>query len=132
MTEPAASDKAAPAADATPAAPASAGQEPTLRPVADAASRPISTISTDTSKKGIDDVNPLDFRGDVATNNELPSEKIITQIENYVVLDRAGKSHPFKSLYSGRNSARRVLIIFIRHFFCGVSCPVPTAICALC
>ena len=66
-------------------------------------------------------VNPLDFQGAVESNNELPSIETLRKIENYVVLDRDGKTHPFKSLYTGKHVARRVLIIFVRHFFCGVS-----------
>lgn len=64
-------------------------------------------------------VNPLDFNGAVESNNELPSIETLRKIENYVVLDRDGKTHPFKSLYTGKHVARRVLIIFVRHFFCG-------------
>ncbi|KAJ4396571.1 hypothetical protein N0V93_000791 [Gnomoniopsis smithogilvyi] len=66
-----------------------------------------------------DDVNPPDFQGEVLTNNELPSPEVIRRIGDYIVLDRHGKTHTFKSLYTGRNVARRVLIIFVRHFFCG-------------
>jgi hypothetical protein len=68
-----------------------------------------------------DEVNPIDFQGAVDSNNELPSPATLRKIENYIVLDRHGKSFPFKSLYSGKHVARRVLIIFVRHFFCGVS-----------
>ncbi|QUC16153.1 uncharacterized protein UV8b_00394 [Ustilaginoidea virens] len=68
---------------------------------------------------GIDKSKPEDFDGDVSTTNELPSADTIGRIENYLVLDRDGKSRTFKSLYSGNNVARRVLVIFIRHFFCG-------------
>ncbi|KAJ9141618.1 Thioredoxin-like protein AAED1 [Coniochaeta hoffmannii] len=64
-------------------------------------------------------VNPLDFEGSVASTNDLPSPSTLRKIENYVVLDRDGKSHPFKSLYTGKHVARRVLVIFVRHFFCG-------------
>jgi hypothetical protein len=67
----------------------------------------------------IDDSRPDDFEGELPTNNELPSAELITSIENYIVLDKHGKSHTFKSLYSGPNVPRRVLVIFIRHFFCG-------------
>ncbi|CAM1500597.1 Fc.00g097590.m01.CDS01 [Cosmosporella sp. VM-42] len=67
----------------------------------------------------IDKVQPLDFEGELATNNEIPSPQALQKIENYVVLDRHGKTHTFKSLYTGSNVARRVLIIFVRHFFCG-------------
>lgn len=69
----------------------------------------------------IDKTKPEDFDGEIATTNELPSPEQIKQIDNYIVLDKDGKSHTFKSLYSGTNVARRVLIIFVRHFFCGVS-----------
>lgn len=68
-----------------------------------------------------DVVNPPDFQGEVLSNNELPSPETIRRIGDYIVLDRHGKTHTFKSLYTGRNVARRVLIIFVRHFFCGVS-----------
>ncbi|KAI8218346.1 Thioredoxin-like protein AAED1 [Colletotrichum sp. SAR 10_86] len=67
----------------------------------------------------VDNSKPVDFEGEIPTNNHLPSPETLKKIENYVVLDRHGKSHPFKSLYTGRNVARRVLIIFVRHFFCG-------------
>ncbi|KAI0024166.1 AhpC/TSA antioxidant enzyme-domain-containing protein [Xylariomycetidae sp. FL0641] len=67
-----------------------------------------------------DSVNPPDFHGEVQTTNDLPTPETIRRIEDYTVLDRDGKSHSFKSLYSGHNVARRVLIIFIRHFFCGL------------
>ncbi|KAI0433545.1 AhpC/TSA antioxidant enzyme-domain-containing protein [Xylaria sp. FL1042] len=64
-------------------------------------------------------VNPPDFKGEVDTNNEIPSPQVLKAIENYTVFDHAGKTHPFKSLYSGHNVARRILVIFVRHFFCG-------------
>lgn len=72
-----------------------------------------------------DDVYQADFQGEVVTNDELPSAETIRRIENYIVLDRHGKTHTFRSLYTGRSVARRVLIIFVRHFFCGVSRPQP-------
>ncbi|KAI1650192.1 AhpC/TSA antioxidant enzyme-domain-containing protein [Daldinia loculata] len=64
-------------------------------------------------------MNVEEFQGEVQTTNELPTIETLRKIEAYNVLDSDGKSHSFKSLYAGRNSARRVLIIFIRHFFCG-------------
>ncbi|KAI2473289.1 AhpC/TSA antioxidant enzyme-domain-containing protein [Annulohypoxylon bovei var. microspora] len=66
-----------------------------------------------------DSVNPQDFQGEVQTTNDLPTIETLRKIETYTVLDSDGKSHTFKSLYAGHNSARRVLVIFIRHFFCG-------------
>ena len=66
-------------------------------------------------------MNPIDFQGSVDSNNDIPTPETLRKIENYVLLDRDGKSHTFKSLYSGKHVARRVLIIFVRHFYCGVS-----------
>jgi hypothetical protein len=56
-----------------------------------------------------------------SANDELPSMSIQRKVENHTVLDHNGKTHPFKSLYSGPDAACRVLVIFVRHFFCGVS-----------
>jgi len=63
----------------------------------------------------------LDFVGAVDSDNNIPSAETLKRIENYMVLDKDGRSHSFKSLYSGSHAARRVLVIFVRHFFCGVS-----------
>ncbi|KAI9644124.1 hypothetical protein NHQ30_007477 [Ciborinia camelliae] len=73
--------------------------------------------SIDTSFNGVDP--SAEFVGDINTNNDLPSQEILKRVESMIVLDRDGQSRPFKSLYSGPNVARRVLVIFIRHFFCG-------------
>jgi hypothetical protein len=79
--------------------------------------------STDESPKSLDDIDSTaDFEGDVNTNNDLPTQQTLKKIENLPILDSDGKTIPFKNLYTGPNVARRVLIIFIRHFFCGV-CP---------
>lgn len=95
-----------------------------------AALEPALPIAAEAKEKGTalrasiqkdEDVNPLDFQGEVLSNDELPSPEVISRIGEYIVLDRHGKSHTFKSLYTGRNVARRVLLIFVRHFFCGVS-----------
>lgn len=53
--------------------------------------------------------------------DKLPSTESLHAAETYEVLDREGKAHSFKSLYSAPSSTSRVLLIFIRHFFCGVS-----------
>ena len=63
---------------------------------------------------------PADFQGEVQTDNTLPSPETLQKIESYTVQDADGRSHTFRSLYAGRNVARRVMIIFVRHFFCGV------------
>lgn len=87
--------------------------EKTQRPAAEV------PASQKPGKDGIDEINPHDFNGEVQSNNDLPSAATLRKIENYTVLDRHGKSHTFRSLYAGRNVARRVLLIFVRHFFCG-------------
>jgi hypothetical protein len=95
-------------------------------PASDATAAPVvETSASETLDEvaGDDEVNPIDFQGSVDSNNELPSAETLRKIEDYVVLDKDGKSHPFKSLYTGKHVARRVLIIFVRHFFCGVSKP---------
>ncbi|KAJ5744780.1 hypothetical protein N7533_009650 [Penicillium manginii] len=53
------------------------------------------------------------------TTEELPTPETCRKIEDYQVLDREGKKHSFKSVYDGPSSADRVVVIFIRHFFCG-------------
>jgi hypothetical protein len=66
-----------------------------------------------------------DFEGTVHVNNDLPTEKDLSKVEDLLILDAQGKSRPFKELYDASGVAPRQLIIFIRHFFCGVS-PPPT------
>jgi hypothetical protein len=61
-----------------------------------------------------------EFIGEVDTDNTIPSQGLLRKVANYQVLDRDGRSRPFKSLYSGPMVPRRVLVIFVRHFFCGV------------
>lgn len=67
------------------------------------------------------DTTAVEFTGDVDTNHEIPSQEVLKSVEDMPLLDKDGKTVPFKTLYSGPNVTRRVLIIFIRHFFCGVS-----------
>lgn len=67
----------------------------------------------------IDTKRPEDFKGEVQTTNDLPSREDLKKTEDYMVLDRDGKTHTFKSLYTGPNVPRRVLVVFVRHFFCG-------------
>ena len=58
--------------------------------------------------------------GDIEVSNKLPSKLDLAKVADLPVLDAAGKKHTFKSLYA-HDDQRRTLIIFIRHFFCGVS-----------
>lgn len=63
--------------------------------------------------------NTDDSSGSLPADNTLPSPSLLASISNHIVLDRTGKSHPFSSLYTGSHVPRRVLVIFVRHFFCG-------------
>jgi hypothetical protein len=50
-----------------------------------------------------------------------PSAETIKYAGNMKILDPKGESHTFKSIISAPGSTRRVLVVFIRHFYCGVS-----------
>lgn len=66
-------------------------------------------------------ITAQDFYGDVAVSTELPSQADLRKAGEIPVLAADGTSRPFKSLYSGEDGqAKRVLVIFVRHFFCGV------------
>lgn len=58
-----------------------------------------------------------DFEGDIKSTSKPPSQSDLQKAASLPILDASGKSHKFKSLYDGK---RKVLIVFIRHFFCGV------------
>lgn len=66
----------------------------------------------------------LDFVGNVEVNNDIPSEDDLKKVEDMLVLDAQGRGRPFKDLYKGEGVAPRQLVIFVRHFFCGVSPPL--------
>ena len=49
---------------------------------------------------------------------KLPDTKTLQEAGGYMIKDENGKETAFKSLYEAQEG--RQLIIFIRHFFCGV------------
>jgi hypothetical protein len=65
-----------------------------------------------------------EFEGTVDVSNDLPTEKDLARVGDLLVLDAQGQSRPFKELYNAPHVAPRQLIIFIRHFFCGVRIPL--------
>jgi hypothetical protein len=67
-----------------------------------------------------------EFEGTIDVNNDIPTEKDLDRVGDLLVLDAQGQSRPFKELYTAPHGAPRQLIIFIRHFFCGVSTERPT------
>lgn len=65
-----------------------------------------------------------DFKGDIRVNNKAPTKELLEKLADIPVLDVNKKSHTFKSLYSdNEHGPRRALVVFIRHFFCGVRTP---------
>ena len=62
-----------------------------------------------------------EFEGTAHVNNDIPTEKDLSAVADLLILDAQGKSRPFKEIYQAPHVASRQLIIFIRHFFCGVS-----------
>ena len=87
------------------------------------AHKPTTTTATTTEK-------PLNNQADLVNqeaqdkikfSSMLPSESMLETVADLPVFDKDGKFVPFKSLYwvDGRDS-KRVMIIFIRNFFCGV------------
>src|SRR5687767_3689212 len=96
------SDTTAPAATAAPLAADSNAAAPVRT----------SNGSAGTGMRGpsldIDTKRPEDFKGEVQTTNELPSAELLKKTENYIVLDKDGRTHTFKSLYTGPNVPRRV------------------------
>jgi hypothetical protein len=78
------------------------------------------------SAPAADDVKVADSKkpDEVPPNDKPPSVDTIHKVEDYMVLNNKGEKHSFKSIYDGPDSTGRVLVIFIRHFFCGVSFPM--------
>jgi hypothetical protein len=62
-----------------------------------------------------------EFEGTLDVTHDIPTSKDLQKVGDLLVLDAQGKSRPFKELYEAPLVAPRQLIIFIRHFFCGVS-----------
>ena len=75
------------------------------------------TDSADTPAKAAEEVSPRDFDGSVRSDNKIPSAETLERIADLPILDRAGKPQPFKSLYAAPG---HTLIVFVRHFYCGV------------
>ena len=60
-----------------------------------------------------------DVHGEIAVTNDLPSEETLKQAGEILVFTPDGKSRPFRELFTGEGN-KRVMVIFIRHFMCGV------------
>jgi hypothetical protein len=86
----------------------------------------VSTVDPNPPAPAADDVKGADTTkpNEVPLNDEPPSVDTIHKVEDYTVLDNKGGKHSFKSIYDGPDATGRVLVIFIRHFFCGASFPM--------
>ncbi|KAI1060343.1 hypothetical protein LB506_011044 [Fusarium annulatum] len=51
-------------------------------------------------------------------NDDLLTADVLKIADGIEVLDGKGEKHTFKSIYSGPEVPRRVLVVFVRHFFC--------------
>jgi hypothetical protein len=58
---------------------------------------------------------------------ELPDEQTWKEAGELMIKDEHGKEVPFKSLYENQGNTQQ-LIIFIRHFFCGVRFPLSSVL----
>jgi hypothetical protein len=67
-----------------------------------------------------------EFQGNIEVSTALPSKSTLEEIADLPVLGVDGQIVPFKSLYwSDTSEGKKVMIIFIRHFFCGVCIVLP-------
>lgn len=107
-------------ADMKPETPASAPAPDTTTNEKDGAATATVAQDQDAAAAACDFDPSADFKGDLQVSQDLPTEKDIKKCEDMLVLGADGESRPFKSLYSGEGVASRQLIIFVRHFFCGV------------
>jgi hypothetical protein len=54
-------------------------------------------------------------------HRELPSTQAIDKAGEHLIKDENGNEVAFKTLYTDKPADERQLIVFVRHFFCGVS-----------
>ncbi|UPX17428.1 uncharacterized protein EKO05_0007782 [Ascochyta rabiei] len=115
---PPASAPALQTAAAPPSPPHSSGRETLPKPSIDAHDNTTPPFSP-ASDTPVLQKEQEEFEGTVNVNNDLPSDKDLSKVEDLLILDAAGKSRPFRELYDASGVAPRQLVIFIRHFFCG-------------
>ena len=68
---------------------------------------------------------PLEeVKGDVKVDDKPPSAGDLAKAGKVEVFDAEGNKHRFADLVTDREGrGKRVLVVFVRHFFCGVSLP---------
>ena len=67
--------------------------------------------------------------GSIKVSQKVPTAAELRKVADLPVLSAQRESIPFKDLYT--RDGRRVLIIFIRHFFCGVCALKLSTICCM-
>lgn len=64
----------------------------------------------------------FDLADDIELSDDCPSRRILAEAGKVPIYDADGSSRPFSTLYEGELAiGEQQLIIFVRHFFCGVS-----------
>lgn len=63
----------------------------------------------------------LDVVGDLPVTDDLPSAQTLAEAADIEVLDHKGQAHLFRTVYDRDETPSRAIVVFIRHFFCGVS-----------
>ncbi|KAH0545118.1 hypothetical protein FGG08_000730 [Glutinoglossum americanum] len=87
--------------------------------MAKAAEEPSRPVNSSTTMQSCEFDPSANFQGDLAVSDDIPTQDILDAAADLMVLGADGASRPFKSLYTGEGVASRVLIVFVRHFFCG-------------
>lgn len=60
---------------------------------------------------------------EIEVSDTLPTSEELRKAGDIPIFDADGVARPFKSLYQGiEHQGQRQMIIFVRHFYCGVSC----------
>jgi hypothetical protein len=72
------------------------------------------------------------FRDEFDITDNCPDATMLEEAGEIPIYDSEGNSRPFKSLYSGDEAiGEQQLVIFVRHFFCGVRYSFFQPYCAL-
>jgi hypothetical protein len=123
-TKPTAPDTKPVAADTEPSIStqfATLGLHTMADPKASTDTRPTTPPFSPSSQTPVLEKEQEEFQGTVHVDNSIPTQKDLARVADLLVLDAQGQSRPFKELYKAPGVAPRQLVIFIRHFFCGVS-----------
>lgn len=63
-----------------------------------------------------------ELRANIDITDAFPDSAKLEEAGSIPIYDSGGNSRPFASLYSGDDAiGEQQLVIFVRHFFCGVS-----------